>query len=337
MEQFPSVPQVPAFKDRRAGLIFFGVILIAIGCLSTLIHVGTLALISSSTAPPGTSVPRGVYTPDILLYGSLSVLLVWLGCGSIMARRWARPLLLIFAAAWLANGVAAFMYDFGLLPRLLSSLPHISKFEKSVVTSTTIPVVAFMGVFFVLLPTSLVLFYRSPHVRATCEARDPVPRWTDRCPSPVLGLSLFHGVVTVEAILLFVVLFNPVLPFFGRMLTGVSALLSWLGAAALSLYAAWAVFRMKWVGWWLTLILWTTIALSAFITFTQVDPVEMSELMGLDRFTGRMKAFGISYAMDLAWLTVLWFGLMVGYLLYLRGFFGQSGEMGRRPERLAIR
>ena len=47
-----------------------------------------------------------------------------------------------------------------------------------------------MGFVFVLLPIAWVLFYRSRHVQATCEARDPVARWTDACPLPVLALRV---------------------------------------------------------------------------------------------------------------------------------------------------
>jgi hypothetical protein len=49
----------------------------------------------------------------------------------------------------------------------------------------------FNGVVFVLLPAIWTYFYRSPHVKATCEARDPVARWTDACPLPVLGFCLW--------------------------------------------------------------------------------------------------------------------------------------------------
>ena len=37
-------------------------------------------------------------------------------------------------------------------------------------------------VIYIVIPGVAVLFYRSPHVKHTCEVRDPVERWTDRCP-----------------------------------------------------------------------------------------------------------------------------------------------------------
>ena len=47
------------------------------------------------------------------------------------------------------------------------------------------------GFFFIALPAVWIFFYKSRHVKATCEARDPVTRWTDACPLPVLGLCLW--------------------------------------------------------------------------------------------------------------------------------------------------
>jgi len=65
-------------------------------------------------------------------------------------------------------------------------------------------------------------FYSSRHVKATCEARDPVPRWTDACPLPVLALCLWAWLC------LPMMLFMPfsghmVMPFFGMFLTGAPA------------------------------------------------------------------------------------------------------------------
>src|SRR6185312_5588971 len=50
-----------------------------------------------------------------------------------------------------------------------------------------------MLVFYGLIPGTMVLFYGSQNVRLTCEHHDPVIRWTDRCPPPVLGACLVHA------------------------------------------------------------------------------------------------------------------------------------------------
>ena len=48
-----------------------------------------------------------------------------------------------------------------------------------------------LGVFFIALPKVWIFFHNSRHVKATCEARYSVTRWTDACPLPVLALCLW--------------------------------------------------------------------------------------------------------------------------------------------------
>ena len=80
------------YKDRSAGLIVFGILTILLGCLAglfvPLMLVGQAASARATSAPA----PLSAILPAVLLYGILAVALVWLGIGSIMARRWARAL-----------------------------------------------------------------------------------------------------------------------------------------------------------------------------------------------------------------------------------------------------
>jgi hypothetical protein len=100
----PTLPPVP-YKDRSVGLIIFGILTILLGCLSGLLVPLMLFAQMASAKTTGAPPPFSVILPGILLYGFLAVALVWLGIGSIMARRWARALLLIFSWSWLIMGV----------------------------------------------------------------------------------------------------------------------------------------------------------------------------------------------------------------------------------------
>ena len=46
-----------------------------------------------------------------------------------------------------------------------------------------------------VVPIAFIVFYSRSDVELTCRYRDPVERWTDRAPLPVLGASvvLFGG------------------------------------------------------------------------------------------------------------------------------------------------
>ena len=100
--------------------------------------------------------------------------------------------------------------------------------------------VLFFGVFFVLVPAVWTFFYNSRHVKATCEARDPVTRWTDACPLPVLGFCLWM-LVAVPMMLFMPLTGHGVMPFFGMFLSGLPGALFCLVIAAIWGYAAWLV------------------------------------------------------------------------------------------------
>ena len=163
----------------------------------------------------------------------------------MMAKRWARALLLIFSWGWLTIGV----FDLGMtafvLPQSLRTInstgsaghPEISATASSIVIVITIIVLC---VIFVILPGAWVLFYGSRHVKATCEARDPVIRWTDRCPLPVIAASLWQA-WSAAMILVFAVVYK-VLPVFGMFVVGpLASALSILIGLLLG-YSAWALY-----------------------------------------------------------------------------------------------
>src|SRR3954469_578396 len=87
---------LPDYKDRSTGLLIFGILTLLLGCLSGLLVplmlFGQTVAAKAPNAPP---VNHAAVVPGVIIYGLLAVALVWLGIGSIKARRWARALLLI--------------------------------------------------------------------------------------------------------------------------------------------------------------------------------------------------------------------------------------------------
>ena len=131
-----------------------------------------------------------------------------------------------------------------MLPRLFrSGAPGFQGLPESAKAMMVVVALTFMGLFFVLVPGAMVLLYRSKHVKATCEARDPKTRWTDRCPLPVLGLStwLFLGGVCM---LLMPTFYHGVAAFFGILISGLPGAVFYLVIAALFLYLAWTIYKL---------------------------------------------------------------------------------------------
>src|SRR5882757_285048 len=110
-EQNPAAPPIesvppPAYKDRSSGLVIFGILTLLLGCLAglfvPLMLFGQMMAAKAPNAPP---VNHATMLPGVAVYVLLAVALIWLGIGSIKARRWARALLLIFSWSWLIMGV----------------------------------------------------------------------------------------------------------------------------------------------------------------------------------------------------------------------------------------
>jgi hypothetical protein len=184
----------------------------------------------------------------------------------------------------------------------------------------------FMGVLFVAVPGVLVFFYQSRHVKATCESRDPSPRWTDACPLPVLGLSLWlgFGAVTILALPLST---HGVLPVFGRLISGFGGSLGCVGLAALWGYSAWAVYRLRAVGWWIVLVSLCMMAASAWVTFTQIDLLQMYRAIGYpERQIEMMKQFSFIQGHGMAYFSVAGAIPMLGFLLFVKRYFRSSAR-----------
>jgi hypothetical protein len=318
--------QVP-HEDRSEGLTIFGILTILLGCLCGL-FVPLMLFGQAMSARAGTApMPLSSLLPGLLMYGSLAVALVWLGIGSIMARRWARALLLIFSWSWLIFGLFMVVVMTLVVPRVLANASANGQAGQpgmpsgaGAVIGIGVSVAGFVSLF---LPAIWTYFYGSRHVKATCEARDSVTRWTDRCPLPVLALCLWL-LSAVPIFLLMPLSARCVIPFFGMFLTGFPAAIICLAMAAIWSLAAWWLYKLDQRGWWLILVAWCVGLVSTLITFTQHDMLEIYRLMHYpEAQIEQMQRTGLTSGfMNL----MMSFGMLlyVGYLMYIKKFFPQK-------------
>jgi hypothetical protein len=324
------------YQDRKAGLIVFGILTILMGCLMALfvpLIIWAQFLSARTTHIPANS--RTIIAPAIF-WGVFAAGFIWLGIGSILMRRWARALLLIVSWTWLAIGIVSMVFLAFLLPRVMAVLdsnvrPGQTPMPQGIKTTILVVQGIFSLFLYVILPGMWVLFYRSKNVRTTCEVRDPVPRWTDRCPLPVLGVSIWAALGAVT-MLFFPILYGGVLPFFGIFLSGISGIVGCLVIAGLWGYSARALYRLQWTGWWLFLVAMCLLSFSAFVTYWQYDLSEMYRLMGYpEQQIAQLQQFNAVFkGRMLAWTTVLFTVPLVGYFLYLRRFFTPPASSASR-------
>ena len=326
----PAEPIATAFKDRSTGLMVFGILTIMLGSLCglfvPLILFAQLALARANPAAANAS----AMLPAMAIYGGLAVALIWLGIGSIRARRWARALLLIFSWSWLGIGVFVLVAMMFIMPKVLANMPTAATAGQPAMPAAVKAMVMlfqflFLGVFFVVVPAVWVFFYKSRHVKATCEAHDNVACWTDACPLPVLGLCAWLA-FSVPMMVLMPVMGHGVMPFFGIFLTGVPGALFCLLVAAIWGYGAWLVYHLKSQGWWLILVALAVFLVSGLVTFARHDMLEIYQLMGFPQAQiDQIQKTGLLTGNRMGWFTAFSAVPFLGYLLFVKKYFRGRG------------
>ncbi len=269
----------PGFRDRKGWLVFFGVVEILMGLVCLLmLGVMLLVVVFTPNGATGTAaIPMKGLFNALFMYGFMAAFFITMGVGSILARRWARAIMLMMSALWLAVGTVSVIMIFSLLPQLFRG-PAMNgqQLQPGVAAMVEAVTVVFSIILFVIVPGVLFLFYRSPNVKATCEQRDPKPRWTDR-PLPVLSLALVSGLMALGMAL---ALFINIVPFFGITLTGIPAMIYEVTFGAVAAWSAWHLYCQRMQGW---LVI---VGLSALGMLSWVVTVLRGDLLGMYRAYG---------------------------------------------------
>jgi hypothetical protein len=308
-----TTPAASDYHDRKTGLVLFGVLEIAIGFICLLLIL--LMLIGQAVASRNPSAQPGLsgLAPAMTVYALLAVAFVWLGIGSILARRWARALLLCFSAVALVGGSIGCVSMAFILPHMFDAIAQQSQqpIQPGAMLVAKVVAAVFMFIVYIVIPGALFLFYRSPHVKRTCEARDPVERWTDLCPLPVLAFSLVMGLAGI-ALLGMVGRFHG-FPVFGAFVSGGRGMLLCLLMSAVLLYLAWGFYRLQLRAWWVALAMQVVWAVSNFVTFWRTDVADLYLKMGADHRTAAMSA-QLLEAPAFKWLIAL---SVIGWVVWL--------------------
>ncbi len=310
-------------KDRRTGLLIFGIFEIILGILC-LVMTRLLVLgqvVAGQTT--GTAFDVRMIVPLFLTYIGLAKAFVWLGIGSIKGRRWARALTLILAWSWLCVGVITVPLIAFLTPRILAaSAPPGQGLPAGTLGIVLAFQIVFMSILLVVIPAVLVFFYGSRHVKAACELSDPAPRWTDACPLPAWAVACWLWLGGAIMLICLPFSFHGAIPFFGKVLSGTPGALVGIGVAAVWLWLGWLWYRLKVAGWWTLLGTLLLFGISGAITFSRVDIIELYQKMGYPQAQlDLIRQQGLISGQFVVWLSLIWLAPMLGYLLWVKGFF----------------
>lgn len=326
----PSLPNVPAYLDRGTGLMIFGVIQILLGLLAALmVPFVALGAFVSRMAPGGAMRP-GQFVSAVATYAFIAVALIAPGIGSVQMKRWARALTLVTSWYWLIMGTLATVLLTAVLPvtvrGALAQAQKSAADTPSADMSTGIMavmltlIIVVLAFFLVLVPIAFVVFYSRKDVAETCRHRDPVERWTDRTPLPVLGASV--ALFTGAAYMLLTGMTTPLFPFFGRYLTGIPAAACLVALAALDGYLAIALFRLQSTGWRIAILAAPVRILSVVLTYARTDVMEAYSKMGMsDAQLQMLNSNPMFRGHVLLWWGLISMLLFFGYLLWLKRYF----------------
>ena len=319
--QSEFVPEItPAHKDRTLGLIIFGVVSILIGGFCALLIPLMFLSVALSETVTGGGVDVRSASSASALYGFMAAVFVWLGIGSIRARRWARELLLSVSWIWLLTGICSMVIGILVVPAVVGGTGVDTGIPPEMTMIVMLVIFALIGSLYVVLPALFVLFYRSPHVAATCRARHPDPQWVDACPRRLLTLMVVWVLFAVSALLM--PAYNFFFPFFGIVLTGVVGATLWALVLAVCVALAVGTCRKAPWAWWGGLALTLVFTLSSALVTLRLD---LSEIMGLMKLPEDQVAMMDTLPMFDGWVlvfgTVFVWGTFIFYLMTLRQYF----------------
>ena len=321
----PELAAAGSFRDRSRGLTGFGWLLIASGVGCGLLAV--LLAAAARLAPAGSGAPPlRTAAFNVFFYGALGVCFIFLGIGSIRARRWARALALVAGWCWLLTGVLALAAMAFILPQALSAagLP-----PGSVGCALGVAALVFL-LFLVALPLAVVLFYRREDVRRTTEWRNPSADWSDRVPPTVLGVVAalaFGGVVCLLS-----VPFLKAIPIFGSVLSGVPAALVLVAFCALSFVLAWGSWRQSPAAWW-GLVALQVFGFVNFLTLRSLDTAAYMREAGYpDEQVRQAASMNILGSPSVLWVAAAASLALLGFLVAIRPQFrGQNAARAPIP------
>jgi hypothetical protein len=233
---------------------------------------------------------------------------------------------LIAAWVWLISGILGMLSLFVTLPAMSAQMTTTGNLPPYAAMLVQCFAIGFNFVLMVVLPGLLVLFYGSKDVKATVERRDTRPRWTDRCPLPVLAFSLLAGCAAVSI----VVMSGYTEIAFGFFSAGIRTgtilgdLLYVLVIIAMFGYIAWGAYRLDRRAWWCAVGLFIAMSILAMIPGLRMNPMEMYQKMNMPAQQLEMTK---AIAATQPYLQVVYGIVWLGFLFYLKQFFKPASQV----------
>jgi hypothetical protein len=326
--QLPSPPS--AQPDRSTRLMVVGGLQIVLGCLCFLLVAAMMPayfLGPLLQGPQGRAVDTTGMISAIFIYVALGAMFLWLGIGMIRIRRWAWTLTVVWSWLWLIIGLFSFaIVQLFMGQKMWAAIAERGKMPPDIVTIARTTATLTTGFIYIFVPAVFVVLCHNQSVKATCYRRDPQPRWTDRCPMPVLAVSILLAFGAFSSLTLLA--YKCVMPLFGALLSGTAGALAIVLMALVFAYLAWGTYRLQTAAWWGALLFGLAAAVNWAVTARRGDLIQIYQRMGMpaDQIA-LMRKMGIAEMTSRwgPWMSLASGAAWLGYLLFVRRYF-RSGR-----------
>ncbi|MHB1156012.1 MAG: hypothetical protein ACYC26_04145 [Phycisphaerales bacterium] len=334
-----------ALPPRRSSLLLAaGIVQLILGVLCVAMSLMMLVVLSppyqrmleeqEAAAPASSGVLMG-----FAVYALLAVLLMWTGVGALKSHRWVPPVMLCVSWGGLVGGIIAMVSMFLMFPAMLDATQQQMQEEmarQAARSHTPMPPEQFQGMMrvilavtmaitsliYVVLPAFFVWLYSRPAVRRSCEIFDPRRRWTDRCPTPAIGVALLALMMSFAGVS---IVFAGVAPAYTTLISGLPARILGGALIAAGLFCAKASIQLRPIGWWGCLILMLVLQGAYLVFNTTQNAMDYYRAMGLNARQLKMVSRMYEVHPTLFWpLIAFWLLAGVGFLLWARRFVRPS-------------
>lgn len=274
-------------------LIFFGIVLVYL----------VITNVSDATE---ISMQLLFETFFVLLY--IAVILT-LGIGTFKLRKWARTLAIILFWISLVNGLITF-FIYLYIPNCIDKINQVTldtqKYES---------ILPALLIFWIIIPVIFLILYNISGVKETLKHKDPVNRWTDNCPLPVIIASTYLIMFAVSMLWLYEN--NSVFPIFGSVLT------EFLGAILITLTIIIAfilsigLYQINKIAYWSAIILTIVGSVSYILSFNEL-------LWELDFVSFQLGCDLPIYCPEIKWLILIYPFVFLIYLINIKKYFKEK-------------
>lgn len=347
----PSSTSASAFRPRNGAIlttgILFGIIGLMLGGSGAMTMVQTLMMSQLAKTDPKAMSEFGgmqdmMWTASIVnlvIYGGLGLLFIAVAYGCFAGRRWSRPFALTLAWGWIYMGVTMFlslavmmggMRDMmsGIMESAAKTSPQAPPMPAMDGFFTIIMVIYFVMIvlFMIVLPAVIVWLQWGAEVRLTLESRDPVPRWTDRQPAPLLGMAIAAALFGLCSLpYLFMMGSSFLKPF----LPEGPLKHFWIVVPFVWAYIAWGSYRRQLAAWILALGLLAAGTWIGVHTIQRIDWADAFSQMGIPGMEPGDLAKWMESLFQPTRMLVMMVGSilpLLGYLIWVLRYFRRVGS-----------